>query len=197
MGCSGGRGVTELISGAKVALRPLTEEDIKIVTAWNEDEEIKGLIGWDSKGHFTHDEWYRRMINGRNSKIFGVWTKDGQMIGDIGLAEISWRAGEAELIIRIANKDYWNQGYGRDAVSALVAFAFNELGLKRIYLRVYRDNIRAIKCYESCGFAKEGFVSRSFDSGTKTVYLMSIERRVSQRSGRPRRKGPIQAAVGQ
>ena len=73
-------------------------------------------------------------------------------IGDLELDHISWRRSEAELRIRIGEKEYWNKGYGTDAVRALLDLARNNLGLRHIYLRVYRFNHRAIRCYEKCGF---------------------------------------------
>ncbi len=37
-----------------------------------------------------------------------------------------------------------------------LAFAFHELNLHRISLKVYQDNARAIRAYEKCGFQHEG-----------------------------------------
>jgi [ribosomal protein S5]-alanine N-acetyltransferase len=34
--------------------------------------------------------------------------------------------------------------------------AFNVLGYHKVYLRVLEYNKRAIRCYEKCGFIKEG-----------------------------------------
>ncbi|HHY47353.1 MAG TPA: GNAT family N-acetyltransferase [Firmicutes bacterium] len=177
-----------MIHGAKVALRPLTCDDIEKISSWDSDKEIEALAGWDSKGHLAHQKWYDTMVAGRNSKIFGIWTEDGEMIGDIGLSGISWRGGEAELVVRIGEKEYWNQGYGRDAVSALVKYAFSKLKLRRVYLRVYQDNVRAVRCYESCGFVKEGVVSRRFDEGPKKIYLMTITREGGKRGRSASRK---------
>ena len=37
----------------------------------------------------------------------------------------------------------------------MIHYAFTELNLHRLYLRVYEDNDRAISCYEKAGFKKE------------------------------------------
>jgi RimJ/RimL family protein N-acetyltransferase len=44
----------------------------------------------------------------------------------------------------------------RDAISALVHFAFSDLRLQRVYLEVLADNARAIRLYESLAFRKHG-----------------------------------------
>jgi RimJ/RimL family protein N-acetyltransferase len=37
-----------------------------------------------------------------------------------------------------------------------LGFAFGEMNLHRVFLTVYADNQRAIRCYEKCGFRHEG-----------------------------------------
>ena len=48
------------------------------------------------------------------------------------------------------------QGYGSDALRALVGFGFDELRLERIGLDVYDFNERARRVYERVGFVHEG-----------------------------------------
>jgi RimJ/RimL family protein N-acetyltransferase len=38
----------------------------------------------------------------------------------------------------------------------VLEYAFGELGLHRIGLRVVAYNVRAIRCYSACGFIEEG-----------------------------------------
>ena len=57
--------------------------------------------------------WYQRTLRDRRSRQFIIETRDGLAIGDIALGEISWRAREAELRIRIGEKAYWNRGTAR------------------------------------------------------------------------------------
>ncbi len=58
--------------------------------------------------------------------------------------------------IVIGEKAYWGQGYGSDAICAVLRFAFQELNLHRVYLRARADNARGIRAYEKCGFRHEG-----------------------------------------
>ncbi|MBR0385840.1 MAG: GNAT family N-acetyltransferase [Erysipelotrichaceae bacterium] len=45
-----------------------------------------------------------------------------------------------------------NMGFGKEAIGALLNYAFTHLDLNRIYLKAYPDNPRAIHVYRQCGF---------------------------------------------
>ena len=63
---------------------------------------------------------------------------------------------EAEMGIMIGDKDYWNQGYGTDAVRTALHFIFTNTELDSIRLKTLDWNIRAHKCFLKCGFAVQG-----------------------------------------
>jgi len=58
--------------------------------------------------------------------------------------------------IFIGNKDYWNKGYGTEAMTLLIAYCFDILNMHSITLCTHKTNHRAIKCYEKIGFKKVG-----------------------------------------
>ncbi|GAG49070.1 unnamed protein product, partial [marine sediment metagenome] len=68
--------------------------------------------------------------------------------------------GEAELGITIGDRRYWGQGYGSDAVQALVRLVFREKGLRRMLLHTLEWNVRAQRCFEKAGFVPRGRVRR-------------------------------------
>ena len=118
------------------------------------------------------------MIVGKRVRLRAIETEKGVHIGNIGLHEIDYKDGKATLGIMIGEKGCWDQGYGTDAVRALLRFAFQELNLHRVSLEVFDFNERAIRCYEKCGFRKEGVLRESvFRSGRyQNEILMSILR---------------------
>lgn len=59
-------------------------------------------------------------------------------------------------VIDIGEKEYWGQGYGKEALSILLNYAFQELNLHRVSLRVFSFNEKAIKLYKNLGFKEEG-----------------------------------------
>ena len=56
------------------------------------------------------------------------------------------------------------KGYGTEAIPAMVRYCMETLGLRRIFLKVYPDNVRAIHVYEKCGF-------REYDRTEETVFM--------------------------
>jgi RimJ/RimL family protein N-acetyltransferase len=99
-------------------------------------------------------------------------------IGGCGLRDVDRRNGSAEVSIFIADRQRWGKGFGTDAMRALLDFAFGELRLERIWLRVFDYNPRAIRSYEKAGFATEVVLRHDrFHRGAHhDTHLMAITR---------------------
>jgi RimJ/RimL family protein N-acetyltransferase len=78
------------------------------------------------------------------------------LIGNCGVFGIELTHRSAELGIMIGDKSEWNKGYGAEAMTLLLRHCFETLNLNRAFLRVYEDNIRAVRSYEKAGFILEG-----------------------------------------
>ena len=88
---------------------------------------------------------------------FAIETKqDRILIGQCGFVKVNWKNRVGEAAILIGEKDYRNKGYGADAIRTLCAFGFNEMNLRKIKALVFDFNIAALRCYEKCGFQREG-----------------------------------------
>jgi len=102
------------------------------------------------------ERWFEAQLEQRDQFIFGIETLDGKLIGNLGLAKMDWKNSQAVLGIVLGEKEYWGQGYGTDAITTLLGFAFKQMNLHRVFLTTYEYNKRAIRCYEKCGFKLEG-----------------------------------------
>jgi RimJ/RimL family protein N-acetyltransferase len=166
------------MEGEKVRLRQITLGDCLKLKEWSEDAELKRFIGemlpFRSDADFKKNGELRKRYD---SCSFAIVTKSGEFIGDIYLVHITWRNRNAELIVRVGEKVYWDKGYGTDAILTLLNRAFCQMNLRRVYLRVHMSNHRAIRCYEKCGFSKRGMVClTNEESGEKRIFLMSLDR---------------------
>lgn len=94
-------------------------------------------------------------INNKNNILFVIEVK-ANPIGYLGLYNINWIDRKAELRILIGNSNNMNQGYGTEAITELLIYAFDTLNLNRVWLGVNENNKMALKCYEKCGFIQEG-----------------------------------------
>lgn len=95
-----------------------------------------------------------------------VIESDGALAGSIRLNNINSLHKKARLGIGLVNHQQLGQSIGRGAILALLDHAFGSMGLHRVHLRVIEYNIRAIRCYEACGFRREGIERESARVGT-------------------------------
>jgi RimJ/RimL family protein N-acetyltransferase len=166
-----------MICGEKVQLRHITPQDFPHLIAWSGDAVVNRYLEGDYPLSLEEcPVWLQSANSSRHTQRYAIVTRhNGELIGDIELDHITWRSGDAELRIRIGEKSRWDQGYGTDAVTALLSHAFINMHLSRVYLRVYSANHRAIRCYEKAGFKKEGRISRLAENGQiREVYLMRV-----------------------
>jgi UDP-4-amino-4,6-dideoxy-N-acetyl-beta-L-altrosamine N-acetyltransferase len=146
-----------VIVGEKSHLRAIEREDIPTFVRWLNDPEVRHYLNlYLPLSKAQEEEWFAAHLRDDSSRVFTIETEDGVAIGNIGLHDLDWKNRSALLGIVIAEKEYWGQGYGSDAITALLRFAFGEMNLHRIWLAVFDFNERAIRCYEKCGFRHEG-----------------------------------------
>jgi RimJ/RimL family protein N-acetyltransferase len=79
-----------------------------------------------------------------------------QVIGTIRLDRVDLRDRRASMAIGILDRDSLGQGLGTEANRLVLGYAFRELKLHRISVRVLAFNARAIRSYAKCGFTVEG-----------------------------------------
>jgi RimJ/RimL family protein N-acetyltransferase len=84
---------------------------------------------------------------------YGRWAvhlkNNDEFIGWCGLKYIK-EANEIDLGYRF-KEEYWNKGYGYEAVKATIDYGFNNLKLKRIVATALSQNIASWKIMEKCG----------------------------------------------
>lgn len=148
---------TRLLVGEKVCLRPYDESDMQYLLDWYNDYELNKLAGWsNSKVSVSKLRYNMSRSFGSDPMNLMIDNLEGKPIGTIQLYEIDEQDKSCKLGIRIGDRDYWSKGYGADSVKTLVKYAFMNMGLYRVALRVYEFNERAARCYEKCGFKYEG-----------------------------------------
>jgi RimJ/RimL family protein N-acetyltransferase len=147
------------MEGKKIRIRALEKTDIEEVLKWINDPEVTATLAMRYPvSRYQEEKWIERTLDGTDvkNKVFAIETKDGVYLGGVGLHNINWKDRNAEVGIVIGKKEYWNKGYGSDAMLTILDFAFKRMNLHRVYLRVYDFNQRGIRSYEKCGFKKEG-----------------------------------------
>jgi RimJ/RimL family protein N-acetyltransferase len=81
---------------------------------------------------------------------------DGRYIGNCGLDRVDLRHRDATIGIVIGDLASQDKGFGRDALTSLLRFAFDTLGLHRVQIECFATNERALHLYRSLGFTEVG-----------------------------------------
>ncbi|MBE6787810.1 MAG: GNAT family N-acetyltransferase [Ruminococcaceae bacterium] len=161
-----------------VKIRPITLEDTENIIKWRNNPSVRNnFIYRDVFTKETHLNWYNnRILTGDVVQFIiysDVLSKD---VGSVYLRDIDKVNQKAEFGIFIGEDDCRGLGIGTKATSLILDYGFNELGLNRIFLRVFKRNIGAIKAYKNAGFIEEGIFREDvmFDGKGEDMVYMGI-----------------------
>jgi RimJ/RimL family protein N-acetyltransferase len=150
----------QLLRGQTVWLTSLDRNAVPVIARWEQDIEFLRLLDSSPARPRTEDEiarWLESEQRSPNNVLFGIRLLDtDDLIGWVELDGIQWNHGVCSLGIAIGSRSMWGQGYGAEALSLMLQFAFSELNLHGVHITVFSYNERAIKLYENLGFQREG-----------------------------------------
>ncbi len=140
-----------------MTLRKLEEKDAPYMEEWMKDEKINRYFRFDpDKVTFISVlEFIKNNQNNRNSYNFAITDDEDTYLGTVSLKNLDINAKNGEYAIALRSSAQ-RTGAGRFATIEILKFAFEELGLERIYLNVLSENEHAIKFYQKIGFIYEG-----------------------------------------
>lgn len=146
-----------LLESNDILLRKPKNEDIQVRILYGRSAEFVKMCGGDTRNtkDFTLEDattWYKNTI-----KHLCEWVVEynGKMVG-IARLSVYNEDNKARYAIGIFDETLFGKGLGTRITNIVLDYAFNTLKLHRVDLRVLEYNERAIRCYEKCGFVKEG-----------------------------------------
>lgn len=165
-----------MLEGDKVILREKQISDAQDDYRWRSDPELAELDASrpinvnfeDFLDSFSHELDYPSF----SSHSFSITTRDGKHIGNCMYYDLNHLKREVEVGIMIGDREYWNSGYGADAMRTLVDHVFKTVGVQRVYLHTLEWNHRARRSFQKCGFREVRTVRR----GGHVFRLMEITR---------------------
>jgi RimJ/RimL family protein N-acetyltransferase/precorrin-6B methylase 2 len=150
------------MSDQQVRLRPITEADLPDYVKWLNDPEVTEFTTLES-GSITleHErEWFRAISAPDCSAHNWAIEADGRHIGACDLVP-GGLVQQAYVGIIIGDTTAWGKGYGTAALREVLRIGFQELNLHRIRLDCHAGNARGLRCYEKCGFRREGIARQA------------------------------------
>ena len=99
----------------------------------------------------------REHEGGRLARFVAEFDEDGALVASINLHNIEYGVFSGAVIGYSVDAAYEGRGLAREAVAAVVAYAFDTLGLHRIEANYQPVNDRSGKLLRALGFVVEGY----------------------------------------
>ena len=145
----------QALSGQSVLLRPPRGSDVEVVYSWDRDPE---LAAWNGRSPISISLSAARRDYLARWEDPGVKTFIIEASGDpIGMATLyDFRRNGCELGIKIGPGSLRGRGYASEAVTLLVDYVFDTLGLATVRGSTLAHNDRMQRVFEKNGFAQVG-----------------------------------------
>ena len=145
-------------TGERIVLRPLEIEEAPLFQEWmNDPENHQYLQRFRPLNLAEERQWLGSLHEKSADHVFGIALREEErLIGTCGLHGTALPHRSGQLGILIGDKAAQGKGHGSEAIRLLLDYGFGTLGLHRVALHVYGNNERGIRCYEKCGFRREG-----------------------------------------
>lgn len=144
------------VIGEKVAIGPSRSDLVGLYQRWLNDVEVMAYFTDGAITPATHENAlarYESVTKTETDASFTVYERATlRPIGLTDLFQIDYFNRTAGFGILIGEKDCWSQGYGTEATTLMLDFAFTVLGLHSVRLAVFSYNERARRAYERAGF---------------------------------------------
>lgn len=107
-------------------------------------------------------------LNAEMETVFAIEV-DGEAAGAVGIIfqqDVYSQSGELGYWL---GEEYWGRGIVSEAVKAMARHAFSDLGLRRVYARIFSNNIASRRVLEKAGFQFEGMARQAVVKNDKVL----------------------------
>jgi RimJ/RimL family protein N-acetyltransferase len=152
-------GVPVFIDGKTISLIPPNSDHVNLYFKWLNHSKVRKYARWELPVT-TEDikKWFEPQ-EGRvpHVIVFELWhKKDKKPIGEVGLSEIDWINGWANVFLFIGEPEYWGKKIATEGAKMIIEYAFNELNLKILQAGAAIENISSWSVSEKIGFKYRG-----------------------------------------
>jgi len=166
-----------MFDNGKIRLDKADLTHVDIYHKWRNDCDI---MAWTSphikqNSYEETERFFKERVISSYSFMIYSYTAD-KFVGITSLTNVDSKNRNAEFIIDIGEKDIWGQGIGLEAMNLVLKYAFFEMNLHRVFLRVFSFNERAINLYKKIGFKIEGEMRESLfrDGKWHSIVFMGL-----------------------
>ena len=155
---------TQILHTPRLTLRRITANDTETAFRnWMSDEEVTRYLTWPAHSSaeisaMIVNEW----IASYSREDFYQWVIEfeREVIGTISVVDHNDDLEKAEIGYCIG-KNWWHRGITSEALAAVIAYLFDEVGMQRIEARHDPRNPHSGAVMRKCGMKFEGTLRRS------------------------------------
>lgn len=146
------------IETERLIIRPYQLEDLMACYKLMQDESLFKYIDLEVMSEESYKRLFTWLIDSYKVSFtdefrysFNITLKStGQHIGWCGIGALDYDVKHKEVYY-LLGKEHWRKGYAKEAVSALIEFSFETIGLSKIVAVCKPENIGSKKVIESMG----------------------------------------------
>ena len=142
-----------ILQTKRLILRPWSENDAEELYKYASDPEVGPPAGWPPHTSVENSREIIRTVLSAPETYAVCLKENGKPIGSVGLHrnDLAERGDEYELGYWIG-KPFWGQGLIPEASRELLRYAFEDLGMNRIWCGYYDGNEKSRRVQEKLGF---------------------------------------------
>lgn len=159
------KGTTTIETVRLVLRRFMSEDSEAMFRNWVNDLEVTRYLTWQPHGSID----LTRKINLSDVSKYEnlshyqwaiVLKSQNEPIGGINVVKIDEQCNSVEVAYRIG-KEWWHQGFASEALSSVIKFLFEEVGVNRIGATYDTRNPNSGAVMRKCGMSYEGTLRKA------------------------------------
>ncbi|UNL82882.1 GNAT family N-acetyltransferase [Priestia koreensis] len=159
------------IEGQKVALRDLTERDVRKMYYWNYEADDQEHHKWNGPYYKLKNKTPDEFLEGFRMRLqesetdqarsIMVIEADQQLIGIVSRYWEDQVTNWVESGIVIFDSSYWSGGYGTEAFQLWTDYLFEHMNIVRLGISTWSGNVRMMNLARKIGMVEEGRIRKA------------------------------------
>jgi RimJ/RimL family protein N-acetyltransferase len=149
-----------MLTGRHTRLRAIEESDLPALLEWRNQPQLRRYFREYRELNATQQRaWFdSRVNNDPNTRMFAIEdASDGRLLGACGLCYVDWVNRNADFSIYLgADGLYIDERLAPDAARVMIRYAFDELGLHRLWAEIYSFDLPKTGFFQTLGFQLDG-----------------------------------------
>ena len=145
----------------RLVVRRFTAADASTLAVYRSEPEVARYQAWDCPYPLEDARKFVASLEGLAPGTPGTWFQfavalaaTGALVGDVALRTSRSDAQQAEIGFTVASA-HQRKGYAKEAVAAVLDYAFGRLAMQRVFSITDARNLRAQRLLERLGFRRE------------------------------------------